>query len=214
MSLFKVFLFLHIICGGTGLLLGSIILSLKKGNKVHKLLGKIFSVAMLVAGITSLILASMHPNKFLFAVGVFTIYMVATGWSYMYLKNIAKGQKVFLFNWLILIASVICSFWFLYIGISSLIKSNTFGIVLIVFGLICLLMAWQDYKIYNGKLKYKNYWLVMHIQRMVGAYIASCTAFAVVNAPEKLSIVAWLLPGCILTPLLIKWGRKYEIPLK
>jgi uncharacterized membrane protein len=211
MSLFSLLLIIHVVTGGIGLILGSIILSTKKGNQRHKQLGKFFTLSMLIAASSSLILASMHPNQFLFAVGIFTIYMASTGRIYLYLRHIASGQKVFLINWILLYALIACSAWFIYKGISNLMYQNNFGFVQIVFGLVCILMVVQDFAIYRGKTKYKNYWLVMHLQRMIGAYIASLTAFMVVNASAQLSIAAWLLPGCVLVPLLIKWGRKYGV---
>jgi hypothetical protein len=61
----------------------------------------------------------------------------------------------------------------------------------------------------------KNYWLLAHLQRMTGGYIAATTAFLVVNAqysPVVLpSVVVWLLPTVILTPLTIAFSKKYKV---
>jgi uncharacterized membrane protein YjdF len=46
---------------------------------------------------------------------------------------------------------------------------------------------------------------------MTGAYIASLTAFAVVNTPNRLSFLPWLLPAIIIVPLIIKWTKKYKM---
>jgi hypothetical protein len=48
---------------------------------------------------------------------------------------------------------------------------------------------------------------------MMGAYIASLTAFVVVNAPERASIIPWVLPAIFLVPLIVKWSRKYKVEL-
>jgi len=99
---------------------------------------------------------------------------------------------------------------FLVIGTRSVINKQYFGIILIV--------AWRsigfiikDYKTYKGRITVENYWLIFHLQRMVGAYIASLTAFAVVNFPNRLSFLPWLLPAVIFVQLVIKWTRKYKI---
>jgi uncharacterized membrane protein len=213
MELFTILLAIHITSGALGLVLGSVILGLKKGNALHKTLGKIFSIAMLSAGTSSLFLANMHPNTFLFAVGVFTIYLTTTGWRYLYLKNIAKGQKPIWIDWLLIITIAICSVWFIGKGVYLLISNNTFGSVLIVFGIVCALLIRKDILIYKGSLPFKNYWLTLHLQRMMGAYIASLTAFAVVNVTEGVSILAWLLPGALITPLIFIWSKKYGVKL-
>ena len=84
--LFKTFLALHIIGGTIGLFAGTINLVRIKGDKKHKLTGKIFTYAMLTAGFSSFALSIIHPNYFLFMVGVFTAYLVGTGNRYIYLK--------------------------------------------------------------------------------------------------------------------------------
>lgn len=95
-----------------------------------------------------------------------------------------------------------------------LLSSNNFGIVLLVFGFISISMAYQDFKNYQGRNSNKNFWLLVHIQRMMGSYIAAMTAFIVVNNTILPGIVAWLLPTVIVTPLIFKWSRKYKIQTK
>jgi type IV secretory pathway component VirB8 len=48
---------------------------------------------------------------------------------------------------------------------------------------------------------------------MIGAYIASITAFLVVNNTILPGVVAWLLPTAVLVPVLIKWSRKYAVKI-
>ncbi|MBC7922645.1 MAG: hypothetical protein H7Z75_16310, partial [Ferruginibacter sp.] len=40
-------------------------------------------------------------------------------------------------------------------------------------------------------------WLRMHIERMGGAYIATVTAFLVVNVRVEPAFIPWLLPGLL-----------------
>jgi hypothetical protein len=46
---------------------------------------------------------------------------------------------------------------------------------------------------------------------MTGSYIASSTAFLVVNNTILPGIIAWLIPTVLLVPLIIMWSRKNEI---
>ncbi|MFA9289691.1 MAG: hypothetical protein ACEQSF_00495 [Solirubrobacteraceae bacterium] len=197
------------IFGSIALIVGSFIMVSKKGDKTHKLLGKIFSISILFAGVCSFVLATLHKNEFLFAVGVFTIYMVTTGWRFLSLKNIQTGQKIEKIDWLIFCFMILGSISFIFLGIKNIYNKENFGIVMLLFSVGSILFLIQDYKTYNGKIKSKNYWLLLHLQRMTGAYIASLTAFLVVNFQNRLSFLPWLLPTIIFVPLIIKWTRKY-----
>ncbi|GGG14064.1 DUF2306 domain-containing protein [Paenibacillus abyssi] len=69
------------------------------------------------------------------------------------------------------------------------------------------------------KMKWKN-WMVSHIAGMGGSYIAIVTGFIVVNqsnAPflaEVPSLVLWLLPTIVGTPILRMVGNKYDTRMK
>jgi len=52
--------------------------------------------------------------------------------------------------------------------------------------------------------------LVTHLQRMIGAYIASLTAFLVVNNTILPGVIAWLLPSVLLVPFIMAWSKKYK----
>ena len=212
-TLFKIFLIIHIAGGTLGLLAGTVIMIAKKGDKRHRLLGKIFAISMLGAGVCSFVLASIHRNDFLFAVGVFTIYMAGTGWRYLYLKNIAIGQAAAAIDWALMIFMAAGCIGFVVLGVLSLMDKDYFGLIVFIFAWRGVRFIVQDYKTFKGQLTIKNYWLVFHFQRMTGAYIASLTAFAVVNAPNRVSFIPWLLPAAIFVPFVIKWTRKYTVKL-
>jgi hypothetical protein len=46
---------------------------------------------------------------------------------------------------------------------------------------------------------------------MIGAYIASITAFLVVNIDFVPGAILWLLPTFLMVPLIIVWSNKYKI---
>lgn len=209
---------MHIIGGATGLVTGTFNMVAKKGDSKHQLIGKIFSISMLTAGLSSLLLSVLHPSQFMFMVGIFTVYMVGTGSRYLHLKNLHKGQKPKIIDWTLTITMLLTGLLLIGIGTIGLLKSNFFGLVLVTFGFLGLLFVRHDIRNYNGTTTILNYWITEHIQRMTGAFIASTTAFLVVNAkyfPESIPlIIYWLLPTLIVTPLIIKWSRKYEIKKK
>jgi len=212
-TIFKVFLILHVIGGSLGLFSGMINIIRRKGDKNHKIVGKVFFVSMLAAGISSLILSYLHPNSFLFMVGVFTLYMVSSGQRYLTEKQINNFSPNII-DWTITILMCLAGLLFVILGASAILKSNLFGVVYIVFGGLGLLFVGQDYINYNNKSRIKNYRLLAHLQRMTGSFIAALTAFLVVNAkylPDVIpSILYWLLPTLVLTPYIIHWSLKYQ----
>jgi uncharacterized membrane protein len=213
--IFKVFLILHIFGGSVGLLTGMLNMIRKKGDKNHKLVGRVFLISMLTSGISSLILASIHTNYFLFMVGVFTLYMVGSGQLYLKGYNNTTSKSI---EWTITILMLLAGILFVGFGVLALAKTNLFGLVFVTFGCLVLLFVRQDFKNHKGQSAIKNYGLVAHLQRMTGGFIATLTAFLVVNAkyfPEQIpSFLYWLLPTIVLTPLIIKWSRKYEVKKK
>ena len=216
--LFKTFLVLHIIGGSVGLFTGTINLVCKKGDKNHKLVGKIFAFSMLTAGFSSFILSIILQNYFLFMIGVFTIYLVGTGYRYIHLKMLGSDQIPTILDWIITTMMLFAGFTFIGLGIYKIFLLDNFGIVFMVFGILGLRLVKTDFNNYKGKFKTKNYWLIAHLKRMTGGYIAAITAFLVVNSkysPIVLpSVLIWLLPTAILTPLIISWTKKYKVKIK
>ena len=216
--LFKIFLVLHIIGGSVGLFTGTINLIRRKGDKNHKLIGKFFVASMLTAGVSSLVLSIMHPNYFLFMIGVFTIYLVGTGNRYLYLKKLVSGQRPIILDWALSIGMLAAGILFIGLGIRHLMAENSFGFAFIVFGGLGVRFVRTDFKNYKGMPKESNYWLLAHLQRTTGGYVAAITAFLVVNAkysPVVLPpVLFWLLPTVILTPLIIAWSKKHKAKLK
>ncbi len=208
MKLFNFLLYIHIASGIVSLLLGIFILLEKKGNTKHKKFGIFYFYSMLLAAIISFPLSYLHPNYFLFIVGVFTSYMLLTGKRSLKLKEVSDVKKI---DWILTLTMFLFGIVFVSFGLYQLINFNTFGVVFLVFGSISILFVWRDFGNYRGKSRYKNFGLTTHIQRMIGSYIATVTAFLVVNNTILPDTIAWLLPTVLLVPLIIKWVKKYHV---
>ena len=211
--LFKIFLALHIVCGATGLISGTVNIVRKKGGKNHKATGNVFLYSMLVAGSSALFLSVVKENYFLFIVGIFTVYMTGTGRRYLLFKN--KERKPNWIDYLLSYGMLATALVFAAMGTYKLIHHDNFGIVFLVFGVIAFRFAMVDIKNYSGKHSFRNYWLIGHLQRMMGSYIAALTAFLVVNSkylpPQMPAYVAWLFPTVVVVPLIFKWSKKYAV---
>ena len=212
--LFTILLILHITGGSIGLITGVINMVRRKGDVLHKRVGRFFLYAMITASSSAVVMSLLHPNPFLMIVGLFTIYMVGTGYRYIHLRlmEVDNGPKNL--DWILTYGMGVAGILFVILGIIEFLKGNIFGIVYLVFAGIGFLFIKMDFDNYKEKSRHKNYWLLAHLQRMIGGYIAALTAFLVVNAdhfPKVIpGMVYWLLPTVILTPLIIYWSRSYS----
>lgn len=79
-----------------------------------------------------------------------------------------------------------------------------------VFGSFLLSMVWVDIRA-SRKLETmtKQWFLSMHISRMMGAFIVTFTAFLVLNWQSNPVFIAWLLPTVAFTPVTIYFQRKF-----
>jgi len=212
-SLFQILITIHVAGGTAGLISGTVSAASKKGSFLHKLSGKIFFWGMFSASIAALIISNLpqHENLFLFAVGGFTLYMICSGYRIVHLKRLAK-DSVKPFDWMdygLSFFGLGFGCYLLYLGISQITNGQNFGIVPVVFGLICVNYARLDYQFLKGNESVKAIWMSNHIIRMMGAMIASYTAFLVVNVRMEPSWVLWLLPTIIGSGLITYFMRKF-----
>ncbi|WP_332773042.1 hypothetical protein [Phenylobacterium sp.] len=71
---------LHIAAGGVGLASGFAALAFRKGERLHRIAGTAFFVAMLFMSGIGAVMAVFLPNRPTILVGVLTFYLVATAW--------------------------------------------------------------------------------------------------------------------------------------
>lgn len=205
-NLIKIIIYVHAFFGGIGLIAGTAIMFSKKGNLLHKKLGKIFSVGMLISSVISLFICMFpnHHNSFLLMIGIFTIYMILMGNRVINYKE--EGYKNYfdkIISGIMLIISVIMILFTIY----QKIFYNNFPILLLIFGTLGFFMSYKDFVFYKNENRHKK-WLVSHVGRIVGAYIASVTAFLVAGAGFGNNFYAWILPSIIGTIYIVFWGRK------
>jgi uncharacterized membrane protein len=213
MDVYKLFLIVHIFAGSIGLIAGTIVVCAKKGNDFHRFIGNVFFYSMLFAGVSAFVLSILKSTVFLFIVGVFTVYMVLTGKSYLYYKK-NKSSKIRSVDKLVFLIMSLTVIAFVLFGIKLLLEKKAFAMVFFVFAFISYRFLQTDYKFSRSDSANRKDSVAIHLQRMMGAYIASTTAFLVVNVKyipfEIPGFIWWLLPTVIFTPLIVKWSKKYS----
>ena len=202
----KILIYIHAFFGGVGLITGIGSIIVKKGSAVHKKMGKLFSIGMLISSLISLVITWMphHENTFLFLIGLFTIYLVLAGnRALTFKKKKYADWKDKMISGAMLFFSVIM----LLNGGYGLFNQTEMSVLFLFFGGFGLLMSIQDFRFYKNSEKPKNTWLRLHIGKMVGALIASFTAFIVAGLGIG-NIISWTLPTVIGTLYIIYWKRK------
>ena len=207
--IYNIFYTIHIISGFSSLVSGFIAIMSKKGSSFHLLTGKIYYYSMVSVFITALIISIYKVNIFLLMIAIFSMYFVFVAVRVLKFKN--KNYKVgsveFMTVWIMIIVSI------LMIVLSFII--DRMSIVLLVFGIVGLVSPLQYIFSYKKDPKFMNKrWLLEHIGNIGGAYIATVTAFLVVNVPKYLpnfpSLAVWILPGIVGAMIIRFASKKYR----
>lgn len=205
-----IFIYIHAFFGGVGLITGIGSIVAKKGNLYHKRLGKWFSWSMIISSAISLVVARMpnHINNFLFLIGIFTIYMVLAGNRALTFKS-AKKTKADITDKLVSGVMAICALCMIGFGILGVLQNIPQSVLFLFFGIFGLFLPYGDYKLFTKTIQNRKLWLITHLSRMLGALIASITAFLVAGMKYD-NLLAWMLPTVLGTVYIIYWTRKLK----
>jgi hypothetical protein len=201
MKLFlSIALVVHIVSGFLALGLGLLALLAPKGQRVHRLSGRTFFYLMLSVVVTAVAISTVKLNLFLLLIAGFAFYQNVQG--YRSVKN--KMLRPMWIDWSVTAVGLI----------TAIAMIATLNIVLLIFGGISLYLVTLDLVAYStvlrGKQVSKLAWLSRHIGMMMGAYIATVTAFVVVNVQHfEPAWLPWLLPTMVGVPLMRWWDWKY-----
>ncbi len=192
--IFNVLLIIHVISGFTALIVGLIPMIAKKGGKLHNQSGLIYFWSMFGVFISSQPMALIKSNAFLFTIGTFSFYLALSGYRFSKRKgweHLQSFDKIYMF--ITFITSLIMLGYAIYLTSTGILYT---AIILGVFGTICFLFSSRDLKRF-GKTSKPKHWIILHLVRMIGAYIATFTAFAVTNIHFLPGLVLWIMPTVI-----------------
>lgn len=201
MKLFiTIVLIIHVVAGFAALGAGLGAILSKKGQRVHKLTGRTFFYLMLTVAASATIVSTVKLNEFLLLIAGFAAYQNIGGYRSVKNKQLQP-------NWIDWSATALGL-------VTGVFMIATLNIVLLVFGSICISLVILDlrtyYAVFSGKQIQKLAWLARHIGFMMGAYIATFTAFVVVNVQNvEPAWIPWLAPTVVGVPLMQYWTWKY-----
>ncbi|MCS4435688.1 hypothetical protein [Aquiflexum gelatinilyticum] len=170
---------------------------------------------MIGISITAFGIAIPKGNLFLLIVGGFSTYMTLTGYRFLQFRRNSKLKF---------------GFWdYIFIGVGFLTVlipagyiiqfdwKNIGGILIVFFVFSAILISMLTTDLFHAKklsTYSKGWFLNRHISRMMGAFIATVTAFLVQNWQTDPIVIAWLLPTVIFVPLIIYFTKKFKVTSK
>ncbi|MGB5435424.1 MAG: DUF2306 domain-containing protein [Maribacter sp.] len=198
-----ILIYIHAGFGGIALLAGLVSLVAKKGGYIHKKAGVIFFYSMLVSAITAMVVSFLpkHESPFLFAVGIFSLYFILTGYRALKFKDPEPKLQI---DKLISRTMFITGLLMIFLPI---ILTSKINIILTVFAIVGIIFSIRDLMLYKDMGTLKKSWLKLHLGKMIGGYISATTAFVVVNDFFP-SFYGWFVPGIIGGLYITYWIRR------
>lgn len=203
----SILLLAHIAAGFTALGAGLVAAGSKildRAHRWHVLTGRIFFVAMCVVFVTAVPLSILRSNPFLLLIAIFSFYLALSGWCFARNRT-GKPRRI---DWVRATAMLLCSLAMFVYGIQLLSTSSNGGMVMLVFGAIGTLLAFQDFRIIRAGGVRGSARIARHLTMMLAATIATITAFLVVNISFHPALVLWLAPTAIIVPIIVLMSRR------
>ncbi len=192
----------HIGAGAVALFAGLVPMLGRKGGPPHRRAGRVYVGAMIVVAITALVLTALLPvtgsRLFLTGIAVFSFYLSFSGWraARRHTSTLATADKgLAVFTSLVGLAMVGAGVYW------QAILFGFFGILTLIFA---VRDAWTGFRTAPAGTRPEP-WVFRHISRMGGSYIATFTAFLVVNlghwlpesAPAWIGTAGWIAPSLL-----------------
>ena len=206
-GIFKTVLNIHILLGGVALFVAPAAMLTRKGGLWHRRWGKMFFGAITGLAVSAVVMSLIRSGLFFLLVALFAFYLALTGYRVLYRKT--PRQRPGKMDWTAASTMLLGSLALIAYGIYRMLTSSS-GIVAIVFGVIGLLLAISDVRDFLHHPADKMGWWYSHMTRMLAAYIATITAFSVVNFKFLPPVARWLWATGAGTIGIVIWTRYYR----
>lgn len=215
--MYNIFLTVHITVGFIALITGLTVIFAPKGKTVHIKAGRVYFWSMLGVAVTAILLSLMRINLFLLLIALFSFYLAWSGYRAVRWKNKVLPPKIALFDWVVVPFMLLIGIAMAGLALAGIAgfslpsKLADTSFILLLFGVIFMFLASRNLVMkLNGPSSNTSNWIYEHIQGMLAAYIATCTAFLVVNGSFLPAFVAWTAPTFIGSILIAYFLRKYR----
>jgi hypothetical protein len=205
MDMFHIVRCFHIALGTIALFVAPGAMVAIKGGGWHRRWGQIYFWAMAGVAATATVMCYLGSGFFLFLVAILSFYLASTG--YLVLRRKKPTDRWLFLDWFATAAILVAGVSFIAMGIRTLPESS--GWVRIVFGGICCMLGVADLRRYFRPSQDKRAWMFEHMTRFLAAYIATVTAFSVVNFRFLPVAVRWLGPTVVGAVGIVAWRIYY-----
>ena len=203
-------LLIHILAGVLALLAGVAAIVTVKGGARHNQAGKLYAIMMSVVVVTAFPLSLWTNNWFLFAIAIFTGYLVAAGYRIILRRRSGTTEPMITDYTIHGVMLVVGGGMIGVGGYGAITNTMDLASVLAVFGLIGGVLAVRELTQFRGPSSDRTPWFERHIAFMGGGYIATVTATVTVNLTMFPPLVRWLGPTLLGVPLIFYAISKYE----
>ncbi len=209
-ALVRVLLALHIAAGTIALVVVPCVMAVRKGGVNHRRLGLVFVYGMFVVAATALVIAPYFRSYFLLLIAIFSAYLTFLGWRALSRKH-PEREPAGAADWTGAVLALVAGGGMIALGI---VVHAGFSIVLFVLGAICFGSGARSIYQFFRPPTARAAWLFAHFGNMLGAYIATVTAFSAVNFQFLNPIwVRWLWPTVLGTATITYYTACYKAKL-
>ena len=204
MTLFNILLAFHILGGGIALISGPIAIYARKGGRLHRRAGRTFAASMSAATLIGFPLSLIIGNALLLMISVFTFFLILCG-GLAIRRRRARRATVAVDYVAPLLTAAFSIGQFGY-GLPLAGRHGQTDITCLFFGVLGLTAVLREIRALRGPA---TNWLQVHIANMLGAYIATVTAFLVVNLTFLPQALVFIGPTLVGVPLIILMIRRH-----
>jgi len=206
-NLYVILRLAHIAAGTTALIVAPGAMLAVKGGLWHRRWGKVYFWAMAMVAMSAVVMTSVKPNIFLSMIALFSFYLAFGGYRALYHKRPQDGATTL--DWTGLALMAIGSLGLIAWAAVELSRGATMGWVGVTFGLLGTSLAVRDVRDFWTPPEDGRAWLYKHMVGMLSAYIATVSAFSVVNFQFMPPLVRWLWPSVIGSIGIALWVAHY-----
>jgi uncharacterized membrane protein len=194
----------HIAAGTVSLLGGAVAMVARKGGATHRLAGNAFAAGMLAMCASGVLLAILIDERFTILIGLFSAYLVATGWLAAHRPIGARDWRDFA----LATAAVCIALGYVAAGLAPSNDNFPAAAYYVVAGLVGFAAA-MDARLFLTSRVSAGARLARHLWRMCMALtIASASTFLGQQDefPEVLQVgFAWALPSLAVLAAMVFW---------
>ena len=225
----------HIVFGLGSLVTACGALLATKGGRRHRLCGRLYVAGMTVVCLSGLMLAVAVESMFLGCLALFSAYFVYSGTRFA-----CRGDgRASMLDWLVLTIFFALAASMAALATTFYDNQDELWVVLTCFAVLAFLLGYRDARHYRdirqrkdkvqdktqGKAQEKvtekdsaavrgqarRERVKKHLAHMLGATIATTTAFTVTNISTQPIWLAWLAPTALFLPLIFYWVRRVDL---